>query len=124
MEARLFEYAAPAGAVVPSPPALAARVAATCGRLDATLPLSAKLSYARPVLSWSLGPHASGSWAFLTGETYAPYGVAQQGSMTIRLTGVVRLRVRFESPEGRIAVSPPLALEVVDGSASASFARP
>lgn len=121
---RVFAYEASSGDVVRSAPAAAAEIASTCARLDRTMPLSAELSYRDSTLSWRLGPDERGTWAFLSGETAAPFPVAPEGSLYIRFTGDVNLRVRHETPDGRLGLSPLLTLRVRDGMAAASLAAP
>lgn len=119
--ARIFAYDATSGGVVQDPPGSAAEIAATCARLDRTMPLSADLTYRGSTLTWRLGPEQVGTWAFLSGETAAPFSVGREGSLFIRFTGEVKLRVRHETPDGRLGLSPLLTLHVRDGMARASL---
>jgi hypothetical protein len=112
---RIFAYDATLGGVVPEPSGPVAEIAATCARLDRTMPLSADLTYRNSTLTWRLGPDQVGTWAFLSGETAAPFFVGREGSLVIRLTGDVKLRVKHETPDDRLGLSPLLTLRVADG---------
>lgn len=120
---RIFAYDAASGGVVQDPPAPAAEIAATCARLDRTMPLSADLTYRDSTLRWRLGREQGGTWAFLSGETAAPFSVSREGSLFIRFTGDVKLRVRHETPDGRLGLSPLLALHVADGRGDLEWKR-
>jgi hypothetical protein len=120
---RIFAYDAASGGVVQDPPGPAAEIAATCARLDRTMPLSVDLTYRDSTLTWRLGPEQIGTWAFLSGETAAPFSVGREGSLFIRFTGEVKLRVRHETPDGRLGLSPLLTLHVGDGRGDLEWKR-
>jgi hypothetical protein len=118
---RLFAYDAAAGAVTRGLPGPAEEIAAACGRFDRAMRLSAALAYRDSVLTWRLGPDPDGSWAFLSGDSASPFSVSREGSLFILLTGDVKLRIRHETPDGRIGLSPLLSLQVRDGTASVTW---
>jgi hypothetical protein len=120
---RIFGYDAGSGGVVRDPLGQAAEIAATCARLDRTMPLSADLTYRDSIFTWRLGPEQGGTWAFLSGESAAPFSASREGSLFIRFVGDVNLRVRHETPDGRLGLSPLLTLRVRDGTGAASFSN-
>ncbi|MFI5119172.1 MAG: hypothetical protein ACHQM4_02100 [Thermoanaerobaculia bacterium] len=116
----IFAFEAASGDVVRDPPGPAAEIASVCSHLDRMMPISADLTYRESTLTWRLGPDQSGTWAFLSDEA-APFSVAREGSLFIRFTGDVNLRVRHETADGRLGLSPALTLHVRDGSGEASL---
>jgi hypothetical protein len=118
---RIFAFDETSGGVVQDPPASTAEIASICARLDRTMPLSADMSYRDSTLTWRLGPQQVGTWAFLSGAAAAPFAVSREGSLFIRFTGDVSLRVRHEMPDGRLGLSPTLTLHIRDGMARTSL---
>ncbi len=120
---RVFTFDAAAGAVT-APPDLVSRIRrAFCGRVRADAPLSAALRYRGTVLSWELGPYPAGAYSLLSGESLARTDCPRKGSLQIVLRGDVPLSIRYESPEGWLAYSPPLVLRVVNGEAALDWSR-
>ncbi|MFI5197208.1 MAG: hypothetical protein ACHQJD_01190 [Thermoanaerobaculia bacterium] len=115
--AHVYAYDPKTGSVASGLPEPLAEIAATCARLDRTMPLSVDLTYRDSTFAWRLGPDQGGTWAFLSGEGGAPFSASREGSLFIRFLGDVNLRVRHETPDGRLGLSPPLTLHVRDGTA-------
>jgi hypothetical protein len=121
--AHLYAYDPKTGSVASGLPEPIAEIAAACARLDRTMPLSADLTYHDSIFTWRLGPEQGGTWAFLSGEGGAPFSASREGSLFIRFVGDVNLRVRHETPDGRLGLSPLLTLRVRDGTGAASFSN-
>ncbi|MGZ6972257.1 MAG: hypothetical protein ACXVID_11375 [Thermoanaerobaculia bacterium] len=60
-------------------------------------------------------------YAPVAGDSASPFSVSREGSLFILLTGDVKLRIRHETPDGRIGLSPLLSLQVRDGTASVTW---
>jgi hypothetical protein len=121
---RLVAFDAAAGEVAEISGARREEIDRSCARLDPAMPLSVRLSYRDGVLRWRLGPDRSGSWSFLGGDTAEPFPASSEGSYGVRLTPVVTLRVKHETQDGRIGLSPPFTMQIRDGAAEASLAWP
>jgi len=86
------------------------------------LPLTVRLSYDDPVISWNLGPFDAGSYTLVYGDEFATYPASRSGNARYRIRDLT-LRVKYESPDGSLVYSPPLRLTPRDGHAEVSWSR-
>lgn len=85
-------------------------------------PLTVRLTYDDPFISWRLGPYAVGSYSLIHGDEYAQFPASPTGSVRYRIEDLT-LRVKYESPEGWLVYSPPLRLHGRSGHGSVDWSR-
>jgi hypothetical protein len=87
-------------------PALRAR---HCSTIRAEAPLSASFRFTPEGLFWELGPYREGTYRFVLRDGAEAFAMPRSAGFKLRAEGL-RLRVRYESPEGWITYSPELQL--------------
>jgi hypothetical protein len=121
LNARVLSYSPASGRVEPVP----GGAGSVCAKLEARrreLPLTVRLSYDDPVISWQLGPYDAGAYTLVYGDEFATYPASRSGNARYRIRDLT-LRVKYDSPDGSIVYSPPLRLTPRDGHAEVSWSR-
>jgi hypothetical protein len=118
---RVQAFSAPSGKVEP----LSSDGGSICRELTARIreaPLTVQLSYEDPFISWKLGPYVDGRYALIHGVDDALFPAGPDGSVRYHIDDLT-LRVKYESPEGWLAYSPPLRLQSRMGRAYVDWSR-
>jgi len=81
-----------------------------CGSLRRDVPLAARFRRTEDALWWELGPASDGEWAFVIGGGERSIAVPASGGYRMEGAAPLRLRVRYQAPEGWVTFSPELRL--------------
>jgi hypothetical protein len=93
-------------------------------RIHESAPLSVRIAGERGIFVWEFGPWAAGGWAILIGDDLIRYDLPRAGRhKPVFLPNDTTLVLRYESPEGWLAFSPPLPFHVVNGNTTLSWSR-
>lgn len=108
---RTFTWGDPQGRMVDVTGQLARRRRSFCSSIRGDAPLEAALTHREGTLFWRLGPWRQGGWFFVLGDGRTRWPVPREDGFALGGEGGVALRVRYDSPEGWVTYSPPLALD-------------
>ena len=75
------------------------------------VPLRADFSHEGGDFSWDLGPYETGQYAIVYGDGIERFDVAPRAGYRHH-AAVLRLRVRYEAPEGWVAFSPDISIDL------------
>jgi hypothetical protein len=84
-----------------------------CSALRNDVPLSAKFDFEEGALFWDFGPYADGQWRVLIADGVQAFDVPRRDGFRLGNLPGMTLRVRYESPQGWVTVSPDIALDFV-----------
>lgn len=88
-------------------------VKAACNRGREDVPLHVEFTF-QPrgnTLHWRLGPYRDGTWRMIAFDGELAWDVPPVGAYSIGSIQLPALRVRYQSPEGWVTYSPPIALD-------------
>ena len=130
-DARVYEYAPEEGRLQEITGEVPARARRYCGALDRAAPLEARLwadgAAGGRVLRWELGPYEDGRYAFVLDDGRLRYDfpgdLGREGAFHLGGLRRIALRVRHESPDGRVTYSPELEVDLTPGAAPVRWRR-
>ena len=83
--------------------------------------MSFRLEYGEGALRWELEPAGPGRWSLVEGADAFVFPVPAKGGIGFVIPRRLVVRARLERPDGTVAYSPPLGLEIHDGVGSVSW---
>lgn len=107
---RVWGWDSEAGRVVEISSRIPALRTAHCTRIRPAA-LEAEFERRGETLFWRLGPYPAGDWAFVMEEGVEAFAVPRRGGFQIGGLEALALRVRYRSPQGWLAYSPPLEID-------------
>ena len=105
---RLFEYAPQSHGLRDVTSQMAGHRKQACDAPPA--PLFADFRYEGGILAWEFGPYATGTYRVLIGDGLQAFVVPRRDSFQLTATAL-KVRVRYDSPEGWRTYSDPIALD-------------
>jgi hypothetical protein len=86
-----------------------------CSSVRWDAPLSTRFQDSGGALRWTLGPYPEGRYSFLLGDGTELFEMPRSAGFYMRGAPFVRMRMKYESPEGWITYSPELRVPLVEG---------
>ena len=83
-----------------------------CGNLRNDAPLEARFRYRDQSLFWDLGPYRTGHYRFVLADGLQAFEMPQHDGFQLGTLPGVALRIRYASPEGWIAYSPLITIDL------------
>lgn len=98
--------------VRPAPPGV---IQSLCRKI-ADRPLQARFDYRHDALWWQLGPSDRGGYSIVLDDGAQAFAVPREGGFRLSGPASLRLRVRYESPEGWMTYSPQMSVPLEEGA--------
>jgi hypothetical protein len=97
--------------VVDLTPRLPAIRRIACDTSHDRAPLRAEIRGESTGITWELGPYRDGDYKFVLGDGAMAVEMPRTGGFLLRQPAPLTLRVKYESPDGWVTYSPPLAVD-------------
>lgn len=112
---RVWSWDAGSERLIEASERVAARGRRHCAAIARHAPLSVRLEPSQEALWWRLGPRRDGEYRLLLDDGVRSFAVPAAGGYRLQRGGELRLRVRYQAPDGWVTYSPELAVELGSG---------